>query len=91
MTDRAADTLVDCFVCGKPMKRVNNNEMQPWGGVYCETSGNFGSTVIDCERTAFLICDECLAEALLRTRRVFVKQERPVFVYRPWEREQHVG
>ena len=68
--------LVPCFACGCWLDRVNGAEMQPYGGVYCETSGNFGSRLIDGERVAFVICDGCMDDGLLRTR--LVKETRIV-------------
>lgn len=63
-------TIVPCLVCGRDLDRVNGAAMQPYGGIYCDTSGNFGSRVVDGERIAFLVCDFCLDEKRDRIRLV---------------------
>ena len=81
---REGDTLVSCLVCGLPLSRVMEDaEMQPNDGVYCETAGNYGSTVWDSqdgERLAFLICDPCLVEKGKQGRIVTYRKYRPICV-----------
>lgn len=80
-------TLVPCFVCEKSLERVNGEEMQPYGGVICRSSGNYGSRALDGYEPSvcFLICDECLTERVDRVRRVKTKQISPEVTYESWE------
>lgn len=64
-------TKVPCFVCGNNLHRaLKAEEMQPLEGVVCETSGNYGSMVLDGETLMFLICDRCLKDRSARVKKV---------------------
>jgi hypothetical protein len=62
---------VSCFKCDKELQleSFKNDEgveisiMGPYGGVDCEATGNYGSTVFDPANATglrFYLCDECL-------------------------------
>lgn len=80
-------TLTPCFVCGKPLERVDGDlEMQPHGGIMCSTRGNYGSRVFDSMHTKlrFLICDECFDARRDRAKKIVpAPLQRPT--YADWD------
>lgn len=64
-----------CIVCGKKLENQDKRWVQPNHGVSVETTGNYGSRVLDsCADTNyepsvyFVVCDLCMLEAGLRGR-----------------------
>jgi len=59
------------------LEAVFESPLQPYGGVMCSTTGNYGSTFYDpfdrMGYVAFCICDECL-DAAVRGHRLFYAQ-----------------
>jgi hypothetical protein len=82
---------VPCLVCGRELDQVfdgGSTTMQPGDGVYCQTGGNYGSTVFDQMGRvylAFLICDGCLVSAGQQGRVVSYQTPEPADPdYEPW-------
>jgi hypothetical protein len=74
---------LSCVRCGKVLRPVQDAQdcYQPYGGIICTSSGNYGSTRFDPialeergNELLFFLCDECLVERkdamyLLRAKR----------------------
>lgn len=84
---RQGETDVPCLICGLSLERVHEDaDMQPSDGIYCETPGNYGSTVfdpMDGEYLAFLICDPCMTRAGEQGRVMVYRRSRPVVLPMP--------
>lgn len=88
---QTAATLVPCFVCGKELEAVSVlSPMQPYGGLICTASGNYGSRIHDPafpedQRLMFLICDDCFKAGRERVRRMQTERRRPKIEYVDWK------
>jgi hypothetical protein len=72
-----------CLVCKKGLVRVfdDAHQAQAEDGLFCETSGNYGSTFfdpMDGSELSFCVCDTCMKEACEAGRVVVDKSHRPV-------------
>jgi hypothetical protein len=67
MSDTERPDSFPCVICGKRLPQCSGDYVaQPYGGVMCQTNGNYGSTVYDPLMSgryiAFNICDECFVQ-----------------------------
>ncbi len=63
---------IHCVSCNTKLEPTSDDlcEYQPWKGIICTSSGNFGSQAFDSirgtEQLIFVLCDECLRKAKQR-------------------------
>jgi hypothetical protein len=69
--------MIPCIVCGEVLEQAipeKPESFQPYKGLMCTTSGNYGSTIYDPvgpRSLIFIVCDSCMADV---AERGWVKQ-----------------
>lgn len=85
-----------CLVCGRQLRRAIAGSNQPYFGMMCSTSGNYGSTAFDSargdDRLEFNVCDDCMVANAARIRNVRYRSRPDTIIYsRVWDPERHNG
>lgn len=89
----AEDMSVPCIICNKALPHAFDldDHNQPYGGICCQASGQYGCTVFDPMDGSYLefnICDECLvnkanAGVILIGRRVYDEETEKLVLREP--------